>query len=74
MFTKFFFRVQKIILETAKNNPGRVLVGLSLQTLFFPVPNVGQSAFYNGLNFNNPFDIAASTTDQIMTNLVSSAL
>jgi len=72
MFTKFFFRIQRVIWETAKNNPGKVLVGLGLQTLFFPVPNIMNSAFYNGMNFNDPFSILGSTVDQPLLNLLSS--
>lgn len=44
MFTKFAFRIQRVILETAKGNPGRALALFLLQHIFGEVSDIYDTA------------------------------
>jgi len=64
MFTKFYFRIQKIIFKQFKEKPASALSILLLDDLFGNMDDITDtSIFYMGLfnRFNTPFDILDQT-------------
>jgi hypothetical protein len=58
MFTKYFLRIQKVLLKTMRENPGRVLTMALLNKYLALGPIVLESSFVHHLG-NNPFHLGA---------------
>ena len=68
-FTKYFLRIQKVIAQLYKDNPGRAIMLLTMSNFFSTVPTVLDSAAIHHLG--NPFSTGAvkyvTTLDQMAT-------
>jgi hypothetical protein len=53
MFTKYFLRMQRVLLKTARDNPLRVLMLVAMKNYFHALPVVTDSSFLHHLG-NNP--------------------
>jgi hypothetical protein len=58
MFTKYFLRIQKVLMKTMRENPGRVLTMALLNKYLALGPIVLDSSFVHHLG-NNPFHLGA---------------
>jgi hypothetical protein len=69
-FMKYFFRVQRVLLKTAKENPARVMGMVAINNFVELGPIVLDSSFVAHL-FNNPFHTGAlryaGTLDELLT-------
>lgn len=70
MFTKYFIRIQKVLLKLAKDHPARVIALIAMQDLFNTMPMVFESSVWAHLG-RNPFTMGAInypfTLDDIYT-------
>jgi hypothetical protein len=71
MFTKFFFRIQKVLFHLAKERPGSLLASLVGQGAMFDVPDVTESFVLGGLDgkVNNPLGVVKEIVDAPATVL-----
>lgn len=76
-FMKYFFRVQRVLLKTAKDNPARVMGMVAVNNFVELGPIVLDSSFVAHL-FNNPFQLGAlryaGTLDELLTVKAGMAL
>lgn len=75
-FTKYYLRIQKVILKLMRDNPGRTMGMVGLEAYFATMPSLLDSAAVNRIG-GNPFSVGAlkypSTIDDtmIIKNLMS---
>ena len=60
MFSKFFFRIQNVLFELARQRPGSLLASLVGQGVLFDIPDITDSNVFDGLKgrINNPLTLA----------------
>jgi hypothetical protein len=66
MFTKFYFRIQKIILRQFKERPASTMGFYGVEELFGKMDDIGDTNILFGTVFNRantPFDIIDQATD-----------
>ena len=72
-FIKYFFRIQKVLLKTTRENPGRVLLMLALDNWLGNIPNVMDSSLIHHFG-NNPFSPGAMQLPFVMDELLTSKM
>lgn len=68
-FTKYYLRVQKVIMHLYRENPGRALMLLAFNNYFDWVPTVLDSAVMNRIG--NPFGLGALTYPSVLDDLAT---
>jgi hypothetical protein len=61
MFTKYFLRIQKVLVKNLRDNPGRVIGSILMANYFGLGQTVHQEASMWGRIGNNPFGIGAGS-------------
>lgn len=73
MFNKYFFRIQRVLLKTSKENPARVLAMLLMKNYLVNIPTVLDSSAIHHIG-NNPFSSGALQLPFLMDDLLTSKL
>ena len=75
MFIKYFMRMQRVLIRTAKDNPGRVMTSVALHHFIGSIPSVLESSWMTRVG-NNPFTWGALQFPSSLLDLgsVSSAM
>jgi hypothetical protein len=69
-FSRYWLRIQKVIMKNFAENPGRVLTGLALQTMLgIDVPDGGDSAILNTGLFHS-----IGGVDRVVSGLMSNPI
>jgi hypothetical protein len=69
-FTKYYLRIQKVLLALHRGNPGRALGLVALSHYFKHLPTVMDSSFYHRLG-NNPLEAGVFTYPQAIGTLAT---
>ena len=72
-FIKYFFRIQRVLVKTTRDNPARVLMMLLLQNYFGNVPTVMDASLLTHIG-NNPFSPGALQLPFLMDDLLTSKM
>ena len=70
MFTKYFLRIQRVLLKLARENPARVLGTLALSNVMDLGPIVLESSLMTRIG-NNPFDVGAFNYPGVLDELAT---
>lgn len=73
MFNKYFFRIQRVLLKTTKENPARVLALMLMKNYLVNIPTVLDASAIHHIG-NNPFSSGALQLPFLMDDLLTSKL
>lgn len=73
MFNKYALRIQRVILQTVRENPSRALALLLMQSMIVGIPTVMDASVIHHIG-NNPFSSGALQLPFLMDDLLTSKL